>query len=244
MTEMTTWHDEILTLTAPGATVRVQAGAQPPLPGAVSLYLTGAQVVGVDQLVEAATRTLTIEPAELEPRYLAAAIAAAVGGPKLAYTAQPVPGNMKRPAAALLSALLPALTVLGVTLAPAKKRPAKAAHRWSKAVADVAFTTTFAGTQATVYWQRRNEMRLLAGSRMKPEPEMNADGSLGFSARFAAQLRGEHQTAIGPDFVTTADIILKSTNEVGLFLYFGTTNSWLQFKDAAGRTLDDWTVVK
>ncbi|WP_054700207.1 hypothetical protein [Secundilactobacillus odoratitofui] len=78
---------------------------------------------------------------------------------------------------------------------------------------------------------------------MKAEPTLNADGSLGFSARFAQQLRAEHQTAFNNNFVTTEDIVLKSTNEVGLFLYFAGTNSWLQFKDADGKTLDEWAAV-
>ncbi|WP_461225897.1 hypothetical protein [Lacticaseibacillus suihuaensis] len=241
---MTTSQNDALTVTTEPATIRLQAGAQPPVAGAVSLYLDGATLLGIDVAVAAATRTMIIDSAEdLPARYLAAAIAAQAGA-KVTYAPQPVPANLQQPAAALLAALTPTLTLLGVALAPAKKRPAKAQHRWSKTVSAVPFTTTFAGTQATVYWQRRNEMRLLAGARLKPEADLNADGSLGFSARFAAQLRGEHQAAIGPDFVTTEDIVLKSTNEVGLFLYFGTTNSWLQFADAAGRTLDDWTVVR
>ncbi|WP_262315453.1 hypothetical protein [Lacticaseibacillus parakribbianus] len=241
---MATLQNDPLTVTTQHAIIRLQAGSQPPVAGSVSLYLAGATLLGIDTAVAAATRTLIIEPAaDLPARYLAAAIAAQAGA-KVAYAAQPVPANLERPAAALLAALTPVLTLLGVALTPTKRRPAKAQHRWRKAVATVPFTTTFAGTQATVYWQRRNEMRLLAGARLKPEADLNADGSLGFSARFAAQLRGEHQAAIGPDFVTTEDVVLKSTNEVGLFLYFGTTNSWLQFADPAGRTLDDWTVVR
>jgi hypothetical protein len=45
-------------------------------------------------------------------------------------------------------------------------------------------------------------------------------------------------------FITTEEITLKSVNEVGLFLYFGGTNSWLQLQDPDGKTIHDWTVVQ
>lgn len=78
---------------------------------------------------------------------------------------------------------------------------------------------------------------------MKPKPELNKDGSLGFSAKFAEKLRSEHTDSFD-NFVTTKDIILKSVNEVGLFLYFGGTNSWLVLKDDNGKSINEWTVVK
>jgi hypothetical protein len=56
-------------------------------------------------------------------------------------------------------------------------------------------------------------------------------------------LRSEHADDI-QDFVTTRDIVLKSVNEVGLFLYFGGINSWLVLKDEAGKSINDWTIVK
>lgn len=46
------------------------------------------------------------------------------------------------------------------------------------------------------------------------------------------------------NLVTTEDIILKSVNEVSLFLYFAGTNSWLVLKDQNGKTIDEYTVVK
>ncbi|MFD1900942.1 hypothetical protein GQR36_14845 [Enterococcus termitis] len=46
------------------------------------------------------------------------------------------------------------------------------------------------------------------------------------------------------NYVTTDDIILKSVNEVGLFLYFGGTNSWLELTDKDGKTINEWTVVE
>jgi hypothetical protein len=43
--------------------------------------------------------------------------------------------------------------------------------------------------------------------------------------------------------VTTEDVVLKSVNEVGHFLYYAGTNSWLVLKDKDGKTIDEWTVV-
>ncbi|GMA45249.1 hypothetical protein GCM10025853_27060 [Tetragenococcus halophilus subsp. halophilus DSM 20339] len=57
------------------------------------------------------------------------------------------------------------------------------------------------------------------------------------------QLRDEQKDKI-QNFITTEDIILKSVNEVGLFLYFGGTNSWLVLKDNNGQTIDEWSKVK
>ncbi|WP_301452404.1 hypothetical protein [Bifidobacterium mongoliense] len=37
--------------------------------------------------------------------------------------------------------------------------------------------------------------------------------------------------------------MLRSVNEVGLFLYYGRTNGWLVLRDGDGRTIHDWTVV-
>ncbi|MFD1485894.1 hypothetical protein ACFQ5J_11715 [Lacticaseibacillus baoqingensis] len=245
-------QDDHLNLVLPNdqGTLQVFPGVHPAQKTATTLYYQGSDLLGIDQVADAAvvTRSLVILPlADTEPAYISGMLSALAtkAGLKFADPKLTVPKNQQKPAQAYIAALLPVLTLLGAAFAPkAKKKPAKAQHRWQKAVAAVAFTTDFAGTQATIYWQKRNEMRLVAGAHMLPEPKLNADGSLGFSARFAQQLRQEHQAAFNQDFVTTADIILKSTNEVGLFLYFGNTNSWLQFKDANGKTLDDWTIVK
>ena len=110
--------------------------------------------------------------------------------------------------------------------APKKARPAKARHKWT-----------------TVFWQKRNEMLIKAGATMMPEAPLNKDGSVGFSARFGEKLRDERKGQF-KDFVTTEDIVLKSVNEVGLFLYFAGTNSWLELVDENGKTLNEWTVVE
>ena len=126
---------------------------------------------------------------------------------------------------------------------PAKKKPAKAQHRFDKTLTDMPFYVDYEGARAEVYWIKRNEMLIKKGAVMKKEPPLNKDGSLGFSARFGIQLREENSSAYR-DFVTTEDIILKSVNEVGLFLYFGGTNSWLHLKNKEGQTIDELTIVK
>lgn len=108
-----------------------------------------------------------------------------------------------------------------------RKKAGKPQHKWSKEL-------------ATVFWQKRNQMLVQAGAQLQPEVPLNKDGSVGFSARFAQKLRSEHQAAIAGT-QTKTDVILKSPNEVGLFLYFGGTNCWLQLKDETGRTLADWS---
>jgi hypothetical protein len=120
----------------------------------------------------------------------------------------------------------------------------KATHRFNKSLAEIPFFVDYEGAHATVYWRKRNEMVIQSGAQLVKDVRLNKDGSVGFSARFALTLREEHKDAIGPDFVTTKDIVLKSVNEVGHLLYFAGTNSWLVLKDEAGRTLDDYSVVK
>ncbi|WP_261806528.1 hypothetical protein [Lapidilactobacillus luobeiensis] len=124
-----------------------------------------------------------------------------------------------------------------------KKPAAKPRHRWSRAVAAKTFFVDHEQAIAEVVWRKRNEMVIKKGARMKAEAPLNQNGELGFSARFAQQLRQEHQGEF-TDFVTTTDIVLKSVNEVGLFLYFAGTNSWLVLKDAEGKSIHDWTVVE
>lgn len=124
----------------------------------------------------------------------------------------------------------------------AKSKPAKARHKWTKEVSQIEFSIDTRESKATALWYKRNEMLLKAGATMMAEPPLNKDGSLGFSAKMGQRIREDHQDKV-KNFVTTEDIILKSVNEVGLFLYFGGTNSWLELIDANGKTLNEWTVV-
>ncbi|WP_125705899.1 hypothetical protein [Lacticaseibacillus daqingensis] len=245
------WIRDTLTLTLPDAqgTLHLAAGLVPADAAAVTLYWHAAHLIGIDGVPAdtPVTRTLTIiPPVTLEPAYLARLIAEQADSAKLKLVQAPtdaLPANHRASALAYWTTLTPLLTLLGMTLAP-QKRPAKAQHRWRAAVAKVPFTTTFGGSQATVYWAKRNELVIKAGAKLKPQADLNADGSLGFAARFAQQLRQEHAASISADFTTTEDVTLKSVNEVGHFLYFANTNSWLQLTDPEGKTIDAWTVVK
>jgi len=135
------------------------------------------------------------------------------------------------------------LEVFGYNMKKEKKVPTKAQHRWNKQVSQIEFYVNTRESKATVVWQKRNEMLLKAKAIMMKEAPLNKDGTLGLSAKMGNTLREEHKDAF-KDFVTTKDIVLKSVNEVGLFLYFAGTNSWLELVDKDGKTIDDWTLVK
>lgn len=124
-----------------------------------------------------------------------------------------------------------------------KKSYVKARHRWSKEVSIVEFHLDNFDSTATIIWRKRNEMVIEQGAKLRRVAPLNNDGSLGFDGRWGAMLRQEHADAIR-DFTTTADIVLKSVNEAGLFLYFGRANGWLQFFDSDGKSINDWTVVE
>ncbi|KAF1297389.1 hypothetical protein BAU15_11620 [Enterococcus sp. JM4C] len=123
-----------------------------------------------------------------------------------------------------------------------KKKPAKTRHKWSKEVSTIEFFVDTRQSKAIVLWQKRNEMLIKKGAIMMPEAPLNKDGSLGFSAKMGQKIRDDHAD-IFKNFTTTEDLVLKSVNEVGLFLYFAGTNSWLELKDANGKTIEDWTKI-
>lgn len=167
----------------------------------------------------------------------------------LGEPATKIPANVEQQLVSYWQPFAQFLTFLNQTpIAPTqvteKKQPAgKAAHRWRAAIAKIDFQIDYQGCRATARWIKRNEMVLAPGATMLATAPLNKDGSLGFSARFAQQLRAEHQNEF-ENFVTTQPITLKSVNEVGLFLYFGGTNSWLVLRDQQGKTIHDWTVVE
>lgn len=110
------------------------------------------------------------------------------------------------------------LGLLGCSLVPAKSN-GKAQHKFKKQLSDMPFYVDYEGSQAIVYWRKRAELVIQrGGATMRSTAPLNQDGKLGFSARFAEQLRAEHSTQF-ENFVTTEDIILKSVNEVGLFFF-------------------------
>jgi len=114
-------------------------------------------------------------------------------------------------------------------------------HKWKAELADVEFTFTDWGSNGTVFWRKRKELVLKAGAVLVTEPQMNKDGSLNFSAKFAKTLRADHADKISGG-VTTEDIVFPSPNELGIFLRFGGENTWLSLKDGEGRTLHDRSV--
>ena len=86
-------------------------------------------------------------------------------------------------------------------------------------------------------------MLLKAGAKMMPTVPLNKDGSVGCSARLGEKLRYDYSDKI-KDFTTTEDLTFKSVNEIGIFLYFGGTNSWLEMLDANGKSINEWNVVE
>ena len=119
----------------------------------------------------------------------------------------------------------------------------KDVHKWSKEISDIEFTFSDRGSEGNVYWQKRKELLLKAGAKLTPDPQLNKDGSLNFSAKVAKTLRADHQEKIKND-ITTEDIIFPSPNEIGIFLRFGGDNTWLSLKDKDGKTLHDWSKVE
>ncbi|HBR82501.1 MAG TPA: hypothetical protein DEA34_10865 [Enterococcus sp.] len=123
-----------------------------------------------------------------------------------------------------------------------KKKPAKARHRWSKEVSEIPFTVDFRGSQATLYWIKRNELLIKAGATLVKDPPLNKDGSLGYAAKYGQKLRDDYKDKISGT-TTIEDIIVKSVIEASLLLYFAGTNSWLEIVDEHGKSIDEWTRV-
>ena len=119
----------------------------------------------------------------------------------------------------------------------------KDVHKWRKDFADKEFTFTDRGSEGKVFWQKRNELCLKAGARLTPDPQLNKDGTLNFSAKLCKSLRAEHSDKIR-DGITTEDIIFPSPNEIGIFIRYGGENTWISLKDKDGKTLHDYSVVE
>lgn len=135
------------------------------------------------------------------------------------------------------------LATFGYENEKVKAKPMKAQHRWNKKVSEISFYIDYNDAKGEVVWQKRNEMRLLAGAKLTQEMPLNKDGSVGFSARLTEKLRADYADKIS-NYTTTEDIVLKSVNEVGIFVYYAGTNGWLVLKDKNGKTIDEYTVVK
>ncbi|MCL2436832.1 MAG: hypothetical protein FWD00_02205 [Clostridiales bacterium] len=113
-------------------------------------------------------------------------------------------------------------------------------HKWSEEISDIEFVFTDRGSYGKVFWKRRKELVLKAGAKLTPDPQLNKDGSLNFSAKFAKALRADHADKIVDD-TTTEDIIFPSPNELGIFLRFGGDNTWENLKDKDGKSLHEWS---
>lgn len=156
-----------------------------------------------------------------------------------------VPANITSTFKELLSNMLLILEKMGYPLQAVEKKkskPAKVRHKWTKEVSEKEFFIDTRSSKATVMWIKRNQMLIKKGATMMKEAPLNKDGSVGFSAKMGDKIRSENLDKF-KNFVTTEDIILKSVNEVGLFLYFAGTNSWLEMIDTNGKTLHELTLV-
>ncbi|MDT2816715.1 hypothetical protein M2909_06170 [Vagococcus lutrae] len=140
-----------------------------------------------------------------------------------------------------MSDLKQLLPILGLSLEKSpNNKPAKARHKWTKEIKYIPFNVTYRGSSATVYWQKRQEMCIVAGAKLVQEAPLNKDGSVGFAAKVGDKLRLEQADKIQNGY-TIEDVILKSVNEVGLFLYYGGTNGWQVLVDSEGKSIDEWT---
>ncbi|KAA8439895.1 hypothetical protein FKV75_09635 [Weissella paramesenteroides] len=246
----TDYTDMTLTISLGDGQIGLTNKVPEPSINAVTLYFKNEQLISIDQVPgdETVTRVAIITPpTNIETNTIALYIDELAAEAKLklesSMTGQ-LTDDQRQSATAYWHEVVPLFALLGITVAKKKRKPTKAQHRFKSAMADVPFNTDFIGTKATIYWQKRHEMRLVAGAKMLADAPLKADGGLGVDARFAKQIRAEHADAFDPEtFITTKDIVLKSVNEIGLFLYFGGTNSWLVFKGPDDRTIHDWTVM-
>ena len=207
--------------------------------GGVALYYLARRVVAIDKAPETFDAVATIFPPLHEEGELAKELAAVLAGEnspaKLSeFTEQAV--------TVLARIGYPLEKAADKITDTASKKPAKAQHRWNKAVSTIEFSCDTRQSKATIVWQKRNEMLLKKGATLMPTLPLNKDGSVGFAAKLGEKLRADYADGVG-NFTTTKDLIFKSVNEVGIFLYFGGTNGWLEFVDAEGKTIDSYTLA-
>lgn len=205
--------------------------------------IAGLDELTMTQLVEI-TPSEEIELAYLERMFINLALEKNI--PLLNAYEQTVPENIQKQLNELVNSLLLVLEKMSYPIQAVEKKkskPAKARHKWTKEISEKEFFIDTRNSKATVMWIKRNQMLIKKGATMMKEAPLNKDGSVGFSAKMGDKIRSENQDKF-KNFVTTEDIILKSVNEVGLFLYFAGTNSWLEMIDKDGKTLNELTVVE
>ncbi|WDF82846.1 hypothetical protein PQ472_00980 [Lacticaseibacillus pabuli] len=225
------WPNERLTLTT--------AAPDAPQPaGAIKLSVVGRQIVASgDDVAPKATSSLIVTFGwEVDAEALTKHIQAHVAKVELSGAADQT--------AVLDGQLSGILSALGYSYGQpeVKKTAAKARHRFNSDLADTPFTVQRGTAQATVYWRKAKEMEIAPGAQLDLVPHINKDGSQAYETKYGDKLRQDHADAI-KDGRTTDTVTLRSVNETGLFLYYGGTNSWLELKDAQGRTLDELTRV-
>ena len=137
----------------------------------------------------------------------------------------------------------PLLAAFGLRFVAPKKSRQKPRHKFLKSLAEVPFKVDYQGSHATVYWVKNNEFVVKAGAKLNEKVPLTKAGLISFAGKFGLRLRQEHEKQLKND-VLLEDITLRSVNEVGTFLYFAGTNSWLQLKAPDGKTLHELTVVK
>ena len=204
-----------------------------PLAQLVPLYFKGNVLVAGEKQAD---RVLifhlpeTIDPSEFDKQLLSGSISEAQDTLTQSY----------------ISKITPFLDKLGYSFTTTRRgdKASKTQHRFSKSLIDIPFFVAYEGATAEIYWLKRNDVLIKKGAKLKADIPLNKDGTIGFSQKFAMTLRQEHSASISEAFITTADIHLKSVNEVGHFLYFAGTNSWLILKDKSGLTLDSYTAIK
>ncbi|MEG0284927.1 MAG: hypothetical protein RR494_03215 [Vagococcus sp.] len=199
--------------------------------------------IACDSLIEVQT-TLDIDSIYLKRLLSNIAIENGITLPTIEEVS--VPSNIEKTFSKLTEAISLIIKTMGYSFEKVEKKkakPAKARHKWTKEVSEKEFYIDTRDSIATVMWIKRNQMLIKKGATMMKEAPLNKDGSVGFSAKMGDKIRSENHDKFS-SFVTTEDIILKSVNEVGLFLYFAGTNSWLEMIDKDGKTLNEWTVVE
>ncbi|MGX7012915.1 hypothetical protein [Vagococcus silagei] len=215
----------------------------------INLGISGTEIVGIGtNLKEAYDTYISLAiPWEIEQSHLMTTLAEIALDSGVKLKEQPkleaIAKNHYPQTETLTENITKILNTFGYSLIKIKKKPAKAVHRWSKDIANIDFYVDYKGAKAVCRWQKRQEMLIKKGAQIVVDPPLNKDGSLGFAAKFTLSIRELNQAKI-KNGMTTEDIILKSVNEVGNFLYFAGTNSWLVLKDKDGKTIDEYTVVK
>lgn len=155
-----------------------------------------------------------------------------------------IPSNIEKACATSADEFLTALTAFGIKLEKKKAFSPKAQHRWKKGLSEVEFFVNRSDSKATIIWEKSNQLVIKAGAKIAESGGMKSDGTPGLAYRFTQTLREEQKANWdAKTFTTTEDIVLKSVNEVGHFLYFAGTNSWLQLVDKEGRTIHELSVV-